>query len=181
MWHAIPDGWWLTSETCKFMLACLVHKDNKDLSCHPTKLPPGRTRKELRKDKKRDVTEERANARLDRPTPTQGTYGDFDRAIKKAKMEGMNAYSKKTELDMIVTQINTMRENADILKSIHGEAEYNKRVADLIDQLPGVKRSGGGNESSTLQSSTPTGRKGMEVDLTAGVDPLLDDDDDSLE
>ena len=75
---------------------------------------------------------------------------------------------------MIVTQINTMRENADILKSIHGETEYNKRIADLIDQLPGVKRSGG-NESWTQELSTPTGHRGMEVDLIAGVDPLLDD------
>jgi hypothetical protein len=76
---------------------------------------------------------------------------------------------------MIVTQITTMRENADILKSIHGETEYNKRIADLIDQLPGLKRSGG-SESWTQESSTSTGRRVMEVDLTAGVDPLLDDD-----
>jgi hypothetical protein len=76
---------------------------------------------------------------------------------------------------MIVTQINMMHENADILKSIHGEMEYNKRIADLINQLPGVKRSGG-SESWTQELSTPMGCRGMEVNLMVGVDPLLDDD-----
>jgi hypothetical protein len=74
------------------MLACLVHKDNKDVSCHPKKLPPGRSCKDLQKGKERAISEERAKAKADHPIPIQETYGDVDCAIKKAKMEGMNAY-----------------------------------------------------------------------------------------
>jgi hypothetical protein len=74
------------------MLACLVHKNNKDVSCHPTKLSPGGSRKDLRKEKKHAISKERAKAKADRPIPIQETYGDIDHAIKKAKVEGMNAY-----------------------------------------------------------------------------------------
>ncbi len=37
IWTAIPDGWWLNSKTSKFMLVCLVHKDNV-LSIRTTKI-----------------------------------------------------------------------------------------------------------------------------------------------
>jgi hypothetical protein len=50
------------SETCKFMLACLVHKDNKDISSRPMKLPPGRSRVDVRKEKGRAISEERSKA-----------------------------------------------------------------------------------------------------------------------
>ena len=185
MWEAIPDGWWLTSETCKFMLACLVHKDNKDISSRTTNLPPGWSRIAARKEKERAILEGRAKAKIDHPIPAQETYGDIDHAIKKAKVEGMKSYASKTAMDMIVTQVNLMRENAEIFKSIHGESEYNTMISNLLCQLPGVNRSTGTNmtvetESSTQQSSTPTGRRGMEVDITMGMATELDDDN-SLE
>ena len=63
VWDAIPPDWWLSSETCKYMLACLVHKDNKDISSKPTKLPPGRSRKDARKAKDQAVAEERTMAK----------------------------------------------------------------------------------------------------------------------
>ena len=75
-----------------FMFACLVHKDNKDVSCHPTKLPPGRSCKDFQKEKECAIVEERLKAKADHPIPIQETYGDVDCTLKKAKMEGMNVY-----------------------------------------------------------------------------------------
>jgi hypothetical protein len=190
MWEAIPDGWWLTSETCKFMLACLVHKDNKDISSRPTNLPPGRSRIAARKEKELAISVERGKAKMDRPVPAQETYGDVDIAIKKAKVEGMKSYASKTATDMIVTQVKLMRENAEIFKSIHGENQYNTMIANLLCQLPGVNRSAGSSagtesltESSTQQSSTPTGHRGMEVDIMTGMTGMPTDlnDDNSFE
>ena len=164
------------------MLACLVQKDdNKDISSRPTKLPSGRSRIAARKEKECATSEEQAKANMvDRPVPAQETYGDIDHAIKKAKVDGMKSYALKTAMDMIVTQVNLMRVNAEIFKSIHGESEYNTMIVNLLCQLPGVNRSEG-TESSTQQSSTPTGHRGMEVDIKTGLvtDPL--DDDNSLE
>jgi len=181
VWEAIPEGWWLTSETCKFMLACLVHKDNKDISSRPTKLPPGRSRSAARKEKEHAILEEQVKAKTDRPVPAQETYGDVDLAIKRAKVQGMKSYASKTATDMIVTQVNLMRENAEIFKSIHGESEYNSMIVNLLCQLPGVNRNAGTNrtvetESSTQQASTLTGCRGMEVDITTGMASELDDE-----
>ncbi len=66
------------------MLASLVHKDNKDISSRPTKLPPGRSRMDARKEKEHAISVERGKAKMDRPVPVQETYGDVDVAVKKA-------------------------------------------------------------------------------------------------
>ena len=67
------------------MFACFVHIDNKDLSSKPTKLLPGKSRKDARKDKKRANKEERAVAKLNRPVAenSRERYGDVDHQIKK--------------------------------------------------------------------------------------------------
>jgi hypothetical protein len=62
VWDAIPSDWWLSGETCKYMLACLVHKDNKDISSKPTKLPPGHSRKDACKAKDQAVAKEHVMA-----------------------------------------------------------------------------------------------------------------------
>jgi hypothetical protein len=180
VWEAIPNGWWPMSETCKFMLACLVHKDNKDISSGPTKLPPGRSRVDARKEKGRAISEERSKAKAERPVPAaqsaQERYGEVDHAIKKARVEGMKSHAAKVDVDMIILQVNVMHENAEFYKKKHGEHKYESMIVNLLNQLPGVPRSVG-TESSTEQSSTPTGRRGMEVDLTTDLgDPLEDDD-----
>jgi len=40
VWANIPEGWWLNHDICKYILSCLVHKDNKDISTKPTQQPP---------------------------------------------------------------------------------------------------------------------------------------------
>jgi hypothetical protein len=47
----ISPSWWLEQESSKYMLTILVHKDNKDISSNPTRLPPGDTREVIRKNK----------------------------------------------------------------------------------------------------------------------------------
>ena len=31
----VPENWWITAESCKYMLACFVHKSNPDLNIDP--------------------------------------------------------------------------------------------------------------------------------------------------
>jgi hypothetical protein len=165
------------------MLACLVHKDNKDISLCPTNLPPGWSCIAAWKEKEHAILVEQGKAKMDRPVPAQETYGDVDIAIKKAKVEGMKSFASKSAMDMIVMQVNLICKNAEIFKSIHGESKYNTMIANLLCQLPGVNRSVGrsaGTESSTQQLSTPTGCRGMEVDITMGMTTYLNDDN-SLE
>jgi len=32
VWAKIPKGWWFNHDVCKYILSCLVHKDNKDIT-----------------------------------------------------------------------------------------------------------------------------------------------------
>ncbi len=32
VWANIPEGWWLNHDVCKYILSCLVHKENKDIT-----------------------------------------------------------------------------------------------------------------------------------------------------
>ena len=80
--------------------------------------------------------------------------------MKKARVEGMKSHT-------IILQVNAFRENAEFYKRIYGEQQYESLIVNLLHQLPGVPTRSTA-ESSTQASSTPTGRRGMEVDLTAG-------------
>ncbi len=60
----IPPTWWLEYNSCKYMLACLVHKDNKDISTRATELPAGHTRAVTRVIKMNELAKERENARV---------------------------------------------------------------------------------------------------------------------
>ncbi len=79
------------SKMCKFMLACLVHKDNKDISLKPMKLAPGQSQKNAHQEKESAVAEQRAKVKAEHPVPsnTHERYGDVDHAIKKARVAGM--------------------------------------------------------------------------------------------
>jgi hypothetical protein len=77
------------------MLACLVHKDNKDILSKLAKLPPSRSRKDARKAKDQAVAEERAMAKTQHPISNHEHFGDMDLAIKTARVEGMKSHAEK--------------------------------------------------------------------------------------
>jgi hypothetical protein len=97
----IEDTWWLTSNSCKYLLCCLVRKDCKDIN----------TRKAARKEKTTAIELERSVAKLDRPIEK---YGDVDHQLKKVRLSGMQAHTDKIIVDTISTQIKNLKDNADV-------------------------------------------------------------------
>jgi len=65
---------------CKYILSCLVHKDNKDIMTKPTQQPPGHSRLETRGRKEKALEVECTVAKADRPVEK---YGDVDHQLKK--------------------------------------------------------------------------------------------------
>jgi hypothetical protein len=159
------------SKTCKFMLACLIHKDNKDISSKPAKLAPGRSWKNAPQEKESAVAEQRAKPKAECPVPsnTHKQYGDVDHAIKKARVAGMQLHAEKIAVDAIISQVNVLWENAEFYKEFHGKERYKLMILNLLNQLPGVPKPAE-TKSSTQESSTPHSCKGMEVDLTDFAD-----------
>ena len=64
----VPENWWITTESCNYMLACFVHKSNPDpdLSIDPKAAPAGAMRELGRNVKKAALEEVCAVTKADR-------------------------------------------------------------------------------------------------------------------
>jgi hypothetical protein len=143
----ISPLWWLEHESSKYMLAIFVHKDIKDISFMPTRLPPGDTREEICKEKEQALLDEWATAKANRPVP----HGDIDHQIKMACVTGMRSHVEKQNLESIVEQINVMRKNEQMYKMIYGEVKYQQMIVNLMNKMPGL---GMVNEMETVDAGT---------------------------
>ncbi len=155
------------------MLARLVHKDNKDISFKPTKLPPGRSRKEARREKEQAIADERAKQRLECPISDRERFGDVELAIKKARVEGMKSHSEKIAVDSIVAQVNLLCENQE---------KYREMIVNLLNKLPGVPAPEAtesvSQEGVSSSCRVPgSSRKGMEVTILGKDNFSLSDDE----
>lgn len=162
----VPPNWWLEHEACKYILSIFVHKDNKDISSTPTRLPPGDSRKEARKKKAQMISDERASAKAARPVEK---YGDVDHEMKKVRVDGMRSQVEKNIVEAIVSQINVMRDNAEIYIAMFGEEKYREKVGQLMNKLPGL----GDNAGNEVQV--------QEVDLTLSGGDNDDDEEDNTD
>jgi hypothetical protein len=128
------------------MLACLVHKDCKDISMRPMELPPGRTRVEAREDSCRALEGERAEAKSKRsPDP----FREIEHQLKQARVVGMRAQAAQIAIQSIQTKIQMLRENADVYIQIHGQQGYNEIIASLLSRMARM------GEEDTREISTP--------------------------
>jgi hypothetical protein len=164
----VPENWWITAESCKYMLACLVHKSNPDLNIDPNAAPAGATRESGRKVKKAGLEEVRVVAKANRSVGKgveKGVekYGDDDHQLKKARVDGMRLQVRKNQIDAIVQQSKVLQENEEILVGVHGKEEYDGMIGALVIKMPGVEQVG-------------TRKKPPLVDLMQT--PTSDDDDD---
>ena len=144
---------------CKYILTILVHKDNKDISTSPTRLPAGDTRRDASEKKAKELADARRAAKVERPVET---YGDVNHQMKKVRIDGMRLQVEKNIVESIVSQINVMRDNADIYKAMFGEEKYREKIAQLMNKLPGLGENNVGNGRETVDMP--------EVDLTFDFD-----------
>jgi hypothetical protein len=79
VWQNVPNGWWLNHDAYKYILSCLVHKDNKDITTKPTHQPSGHLCIEARERKEKALEGKRAAAKADHPVEK---YGDVDHKLK---------------------------------------------------------------------------------------------------
>ena len=131
----------------------------------PTKLPPGRSHKNARRLSRKRILQRR-KAKEECPVlPSRfEREGGVDRAIKKARIAGMQSHAEKLKVDNIISQVNVLGENAELYKEMHSEDRFKLMIVNLLNQLPGVPKNAGTVSSGQL--STPASRRGMEVDLT---------------
>ena len=76
----------MNHDACKFILSCLVHKDNKDITTRPKYQLPGHSCVEARERKEKALEGKRAAAKADPPVEK---YGDVDHQLKKVLSGGV--------------------------------------------------------------------------------------------
>ncbi len=140
VWGNIPKGWWLNHAVCKYILSCLAHKDNKDITMKPTQQPPGYSRVEARGRKEKALEGERAATKADRPVKK---FGDVDHQIKKIRVEGLQSLVLKNRADVIKTRVNAIRTQIELMQQMEsvyarrmGQDKYDDMIVSLINQLP---------------------------------------------
>jgi hypothetical protein len=145
VWANIPEGWWLNHDVCKYILSCLVHKDNKDISTKPTEQPRGHSRIEARGRKEKALEVERTVAKADCPDEK---YGDVDHQLKKIRVEGMQSQVLKNRADAIKTNVDAIRTQIELMQQMEsvyvrkmGQSKYDDMIVSLINQLPLMKSS----------------------------------------
>ena len=114
------------------MLACLVHKDCKDISLCPMELPPGRTRVEAREDAQSTLEVERIDAKSKR---SHDPFMEVEHQLKQARVVGMKAQAAQIALQTIQTKIQMLRENAEVYIQTHGQHGYNEMIAGLLTRM----------------------------------------------
>ncbi len=142
----IPEGWWLNHDVCKYILSCLVHKDNKDITTKPTQQPPGHSRIEARGRKEKALESERAVTKANRPVEK---YGDVDHQIKKIRVEGLQSMVLKNRADAIKTCVDAIRTQIELMQQMEsiyvrrmGQEKYDEdMIVSLINQLPSMDAS----------------------------------------
>jgi hypothetical protein len=143
VWKNIPDGWWLNHDVCKYILACLIRKDNKDITTRPTQQPPGHSCIEARKRKEKALGGKQAAAKADCPVEK---YGNVDHQLKKVQVEGLQlqvakncADAVKTCVDAIRAQIEMMQQMESIYVRKMGQDKYDNMIVLLMNQMPGME------------------------------------------
>jgi hypothetical protein len=114
------------------MLACLVHKDCKDISLRLMELPPGRTRVEAREDARSTLEVERIDAKSKR---SHDPFMEVEHQLKQARVVGMKAQAAQIALQTIQTKIQMLRENAEVYIQTHGQHGYNEMIAGLLTRM----------------------------------------------
>jgi hypothetical protein len=139
----IPPTWWPEHGSCKCILSVLVHKDNKDISTEPTKLPAGPKRNDIQKVMKRAVEKEHANDRV-QSLVVRGSSGNVlvmsekdnaDMLAKKAKIDGMWSVINLKKIDAINTQIAVMERLENVHVARMGRDAYEHKLVNLANKL----------------------------------------------
>ncbi len=133
----------MNHDVCKYILACLVHKDNKDITTRPTQQPPGHSCIEARERKERALGGERAAAKADCPVEK---YGDVDHQLKKVQVEGLQLQVAKNRADAVKTRVDAIRAQIEMMQQMEsvyvrkmGQDKYEDMIVLLMNQMPGME------------------------------------------
>jgi hypothetical protein len=100
--------WWLKHKSCKYMLMCLIHKDNPDLSTKSNKILLGISYKESRIEKVAALATKRI---VDKTKWPPIPINEMDHQMNTAPVARICSQIEKNKIDSIGVQIAILRSN----------------------------------------------------------------------
>ena len=127
----MPKDYWLKSDSTKFLLACMVHRMNKEIATQCSSLPAGSTREVQQKNAAARVAAERSAARKERKK--QESEDITGQRIHNSM--GQTSLIKSRN-ELVMTQIRMYNENKDAFVATMGQEAFNAKIIELLNKLP---------------------------------------------
>ena len=91
---------------------------------------------------------------------------EIEHSLKLARVVGMNAQAAQIAIQTIQTQIQSLRENADVYIQVHGQQGYNEMLARLVSKMAHM----GEEDARVINTRVSVGNNLLMEDLTAEED-----------
>ena len=127
----MPGDYWLRRANTRCLLACIVHRSNKEIAAVCSNLPRGQTREQQRSNAAARVAQEREDAREARKRSTE-----FDQTDRQIRTNIGEMSILKSRNDVVATQLGLYNANKEAFIAAMGEEAYNKRIIELLGKLP---------------------------------------------
>lgn len=127
---SIPSDFWLKGCKTRCLLACMVHRTNKEIASSVASLNPGQSREIQRNNATARIVAERDTARKTRKRESD------DENHKRIRNQIGHMSVIKAQNDIVSTQLRLYNENRDAFVAAMGEAEYNNKIIELLKKLP---------------------------------------------
>ena len=130
----------MNHDSCKYILSCLVHKDNRDITTKPMHQPPGHSCVEAKERKEKALEGKRAAAKADCLVEK---YGDLDHQLKKVRVERLQSQVAKNCADPVKTHVDAVRMQIEMMQQMEsvyvwkmGQDKYDDMIVFLMNQMP---------------------------------------------
>lgn len=127
----MPKDYWLKGDNTKFLLACMVHRTNKEIATKCSSLPASVTREVQRSNAAARVAAERLEARNERKRRER----DDITGLRIRNNMGQTSLIKSRN-ELVMTQLRLYNENKEAFVATMGQEAFNAKIMELLNKLP---------------------------------------------
>ncbi len=127
----MPKEYWLKGAKSKHLLACMVHRCNKEIAAECARLPSVQTREDQRRAAAARVANERAAA-----SKVRSNQNAEEKKEKRIRLMIAENSLIKTKNDLITTQLELYNRNKSSYVAALGQEAYDNKIISLLNELP---------------------------------------------
>ena len=127
----MPKDYWLKGDNTKFLLACIVHRTNKEIATQCLLLPASSTREVQRNNAAARVAAERLEARNERKRRER----DDITGLRIRNNMGQTSLIKSRN-ELVMTQLRLYNKNKEAFVGMMGQEAFNAKIMELLNKLP---------------------------------------------